>query len=721
MNRNLRLKVGSRFFASLSVIVLMFPSVMPGGTSLRAEEVKATRTNLARVKLLETTRRKEFSVWKPFLKSNTKSVRLAAIRAVGQVGVPSATSLLRNAVNDQDVSIQDAALFSLIQLEELDTSTLESSALNATDERLRARRIRLLGLAAEPASDEFLTKVLSSKEPQSHLNLVRALRQRTRNRPGEPVALSGRQLAELFKTGDEALRVEVLRLVKENKLTSGPWETELGELCAQQTVVSVVNECLLSHSKLKTPAAFFGVPAVTEPKWSTQVALSNTYAEGQNISKLISQIESNLAGIKDASIPLETASFYGVITPIEASINMGKNQALKKAGEHVYNAIELDGVSVNDATGALGLSLSHLHCAAAALMDRHLERVRYVKRCGAVDYGQPLRDMWMVRAVMNWPPKSRAKWFDRRFTKLAPRAQILTLELAEGQEAEFLKNLLEEALASEVSAVAGSAAKIIGRNQVEGLEAQLVSTYRRTLAQREFSVVEAIITALGRLSYETAEILFTRHREDPHTGIRQAAILGLAAIEQKRLSHNHIDRLETMQLGRRSFEPPPAAIIGAEKIDSSLITPPPVTRFKVRTTKGTFEIELNPEWAVLATKKLVSLAGQKFFDGQSVTIRRDGDLVVGDPSGLGWDGKGRNVPDERSPEEVLAGSVILDRSGRDTATSRLLITRQDRPGLFGTVNLVGRVTKGGEGLNAVVEGDRILAIQPATDSTPAPK
>ena len=286
--------------------------------------MKATRTNLARVKLLETARRKEFSVWKPFLKSNTKSVRLAAIRAVGQVGVPSATSLLRNAVNDQDVSIQDAALFSLIQLEELDTSTLESSALNATDERLRARRIRLLGLAAEPASDEFLTKVLSSKEPQSHLNLVRALRQRTRNRPGEPVALSGRQLAELFKTGDEALRVEVLRLVKENKLTSGPWETELGELCAQQTVVSVVNECLLSHSKLKTPAAFFGVPAVTEPKWSTQVALSNTYAEGQNISKLISQIESNLAGIKDASIPLETASFYGVITPIEASINMGK-------------------------------------------------------------------------------------------------------------------------------------------------------------------------------------------------------------------------------------------------------------------------------------------------------------------------------------------------------------------------------------------------------------
>ncbi|MGB0645599.1 MAG: peptidylprolyl isomerase [Bradymonadia bacterium] len=721
MNRNLRFKVGGRFFASLSVVVLLLPGVMPGGAALRAEEAEGIQTKLARVKLLETTRRKELSVWKSFLKSKNLRIRLAAIRGVGQAGVTTATSLLRNAVNDQDASIQDAALFSLLQLEELDTSVLESSVLSATDEALRARRIRLLGLAAESASEEFVTKILLSKEPQSHLNLVRALRQRAKYRTGEPVPLSGRQLVDLFKTGHESLRVEVLRIIQENTFTSGPWQTELGALCGQQTVVSVVNECLLSHSKLKMSAAFFNVPAVTQPMWSTQVALSSAYADGENVSKLIGQIEGNLAGIKDASIPLETANFYGVIRPIEISIGMAKNKELKKAGENVYNAIELDGVSVNDATGALGLSLSHLHCAAAALMDRHLERVKYVKRCGATDYGQPLRDMWMVKSVMNWPLKNRARWFARGFKTLAPRAQILTLELAEGQDPDFLKTLLEQALASEVPAVAGIAAKIIGRSQVEGLEAELVSTYRRTLAQREFSVVEAIITALGRLSYETAEILFSRHREDPHTGIREAAIIGLAAIEQKRLRHNHIDRLETMQLGRRSFEPPPAAILGAEKIDSSLIVPPPFTRFKVRTTKGTFDIELKPEWAVLATKKLVSLAGQKFFDGQSVTIRRDGDLIVGDPSGLGWDGKGRNVPDERSPEEVLAGSVILDRSGRDTATSRLLITRQDRPDLYGMVNLVGRVRQGGEGLSAVVEGDRILDIQPELGSIPASK
>ena len=85
---------------------------------------------------------------------------------------------------------------------------------------------------------------------------------------------------------------------------------------------------------------------------------------------------------------------------------------------------------------------------------------------------------------------------------------------------------------------------------------------------------------------------------------------------------------------------------------------------------------------------------------------------MGDPSGLGWEGKGRNVPDEMSPVEIEAGSLILDRSGRDTGTSRLLITRRARPELYGRVNVVGRLLAESDGLDAVVEGDRILSIQP---------
>ena len=239
-----------------------------------------------------------------------------------------------------------------------------------------------------------------------------------------------------------------------------------------------------------------------------------------------------------------------------------------------------------------------------------------------------------------------------------------------------------------------------------------MSAYRRTIAQREFSVVEAVIKALALLSYDTAEELFSRHREDPHSGIREAASLGLKAIEQKRLNESGVDRLETMQLAKRGFEPPPAAVLDGKHTDPRLTAAPELTKFVARTTKGTFTLNLMPRWAFFACKKLVILAKEGFFNGQGITLQRNGDIVAGDPSGLGWEGKGWNVPDEMSPVEIGPGYLILDRSGRDTGTSRLLLTRTTRPELYGRVNVVGKIVSGAEGLTAVVEGDRILSIQP---------
>ena len=703
-------------FGTMSVVCFVATLLLSTfGFQAVAQDAPKQATQLARIKLLEQSRRKELSVWRPFLKSDDAVVRRAGLRAVGQVGAVNAASMLRTAINDSDPRVQEAALFSLIQLGELDSSVFESMIEGTTDIKAQARRVRFVGLLDESVSAAFVEKLLRHQSEPLQLSLIRALRQRQIRSEDATQLITGEQLAALFEKGTQPTKAAALRYLRNAVLKPGPWQARMQALCMEQKDVRVLNECVLTHTRLGEGHALLNLPALATPAWSTQVALAQARARGQDVTGLVAQVEANLAGLKDGSIPLETASFYGVITPIEASIGMEKSADLKRVGEAAFAAIQLEGVSVNDATGGLGLSLSHLHCAAAALVDRNLEKVRLTRSCGAADYNKALRDMWMIRAIMNWTPKRRDRWFKRHYKSIEPRAQILALKLAQDGDPEHLRFLLEHALTSEVAAVAGSAAKIIGRKKISGLEAEMVSAYRRTIAQREFSVVEAVIAALAHLSYETAEILFTRHREDPHSGIREAAMMGLAAIEESRLKHNDVDRLETMQLGRRSFEPPPAVLIGNGKVDVSSIRPPASTRFSVRTTKGTLEIELRPEWGLLASKKLAALASRKFFDGQSITIQRDGDLIVGDPSGLGWDGKGRNVPDEMSAQEVLAGSVILHRSGRDTATSRLLITRVDRPELFGRVNLVGRVTKGLEGLDAVVEGDRILRILPLSD------
>ena len=138
---------------------------------------------LAQVRLLEKTRRKEMSGWRPLLNSKIKSVRLAAVRAVGQANVHKALPILRTAVADPNPQIQDAALFSLLQLGELDAETLVNAVTSTADITTKANRIRLIGFLDTAGFDQatltsLLEGLLTSTEEKVVAAFLNALRQR---------------------------------------------------------------------------------------------------------------------------------------------------------------------------------------------------------------------------------------------------------------------------------------------------------------------------------------------------------------------------------------------------------------------------------------------------------------------------------------------------------------------------------------------------------------
>ena len=517
-------------------------------------------------------------------------------------------------------------------------------------------------------------------------------------------------IAHHLKNWPEQTQVKALQLLSTSKETNPPHLAKLDKWCAEQTSVSLQGECLnvLSSKGMQTSGIFDAWKNKTDPP--ILVARSQALVRFGDVDRLAGQILAQVPAIKTGNLPVETSAFYGVMSPIKQSIRMKPSEQLKEAANAVYTAINLDGVSISGVTAGLGLGLSHLHCAGAALWDRNVQRIRRTRKCGARDYPQALRDMWKVESVIQWTKAKRESWLKAHFERLSPRAQILLLEYLDSLDEPSKSLVLKKALASTVSAVCGHAARAIGNHQLTGLEAELVTAYRRNIERREFTVVESVLRALAKIEFVTAEDLFSRHRADPHVGIREAAIEGLNVIEARRLREGTINRLETMQLSKRGFEPPPASVLSTSMVDLDIVRVPTVTQYEVLTTKGTFVIELLPQYALLGSKKLIRLALKSFFDGQSITLQRNGDIVVGDPDGLGWDGAGRNVPDEVHPTEVGTGTLLLARSGRDSATSRVVITRLPRPEYFGRANVVGRIINGVESIAAVVEGDRILRI-----------
>ena len=123
--------------------------------------------------------------------------------------------------------------------------------------------------------------------------------------------------------------------------------------------------------------------------------------------------------------------------------------------------------------------------------------------------------MWKVESVIQWTKAKRESWLKAHFERLSPRAQILLLEYLDSLDEPSKSLVLKKALASTVSAVCGHAARAIGNHQLTGLEAELVTAYRRNIERREFTVVESVLRALAKIEFVTAEDLFSRHRADP--------------------------------------------------------------------------------------------------------------------------------------------------------------------------------------------------------------
>jgi cyclophilin family peptidyl-prolyl cis-trans isomerase len=110
----------------------------------------------------------------------------------------------------------------------------------------------------------------------------------------------------------------------------------------------------------------------------------------------------------------------------------------------------------------------------------------------------------------------------------------------------------------------------------------------------------------------------------------------------------------------------------------------------------------------------LQLAGQGFYDG--LTFHRvvpDFVVQAGDPRGDGWGGPGYSIRDEPNLLPFEAGVLGMALSGPDTAGSQFFIALTPQPHLEGEYTAFGRVVKGQELLNLIVEGDQIVRISEA--------
>lgn len=133
----------------------------------------------------------------------------------------------------------------------------------------------------------------------------------------------------------------------------------------------------------------------------------------------------------------------------------------------------------------------------------------------------------------------------------------------------------------------------------------------------------------------------------------------------------------------------------------------------MHTTKGDINIDLTPEKTPLTVANFLNLAKRGFYNGV-LFHRVISNFMIqgGDPTGSGMGGPGYKFEDEFDPTLKHDGPGVLSmaNAGPGTNGSQFFITHSAQPHLNNKHTVFGRVTKGQDVVNSIVQGDFIKSI-----------
>jgi cyclophilin family peptidyl-prolyl cis-trans isomerase len=133
----------------------------------------------------------------------------------------------------------------------------------------------------------------------------------------------------------------------------------------------------------------------------------------------------------------------------------------------------------------------------------------------------------------------------------------------------------------------------------------------------------------------------------------------------------------------------------------------------INTVRGPIRIELFGSDAPLTVWNFLTLARSGFY--RNTRFHRVVPNFVaqdGDPRGDGNGGPGYAIRDEMNPRRYERGAVGMALSGPDTGGSQYFITHSAQPHLDGHYTVFGRVARGYDVLDKIVQGDLIMRVDP---------
>lgn len=269
------------------------------------------------------------------------------------------------------------------------------------------------------------------------------------------------------------------------------------------------------------------------------------------------------------------------------------------------------------------------------------------------------------------------------------------------QNLERVRPLLHEYLKHPDNGVRLAAVMGLARNPVEADAPGLIEAFRTSTGEISGEVAFNALRALAQAGGPLARAIHLEAVRDPRPHVRRVAVEGLEGTFGQRIT---------------PAEPGPLDIQGEVALpgrDYPRWTHNPLV--EIVTTKGVLLFELLPAEAPAHVHSFLELAQTGFYDGL-IFHRVVADFVVqgGDMRGDGNGGKpvrGSDLRGEFTSRSYRRGALGMPRNeDPDSGGSQIFVTHRPTPHLDSRYTLFGLLLEGGEVLDTLELGDRILRI-----------
>ena len=669
-----------------------------------------TLSALARIQLLESSRRTERSKWRPLVNHANPMVRVVALRGIGRVQSMKLVSLVEAQLKHENPLVRAEATFAYGQLPGVSPQPISSLISSEKDQMVRERLVQVLGRLATTSDVAQLMQLTKDKASSVRAASLIALAELAARENGRLPGFEPSPLAAHLTDSDEAVRFGVAYILNRHPGIPDQHGLYWAEKCFKDKAAHIRALCAEALGRYGAKSKALRTQGSVDPSWRVRSAIAQAHSAAGDVEAIAQRLAAIATTLKTDTTPVMGAARHEVVALFNGALSHPTNQGVSNAAKGIF--IALQGMISGGKQGDMGLS--ELSCAAATLVDHGRRRIQLTKTCGDRSFPPRLREPWMVRVFKGQTHTAKINSLAGLYPKLTTAGRVFVLRtLGDMAANKKSKSLVLKSLESSTPTIVGAAADACGRLGIKEAIQPLMTAYQDAYQSGKYLVVQSIFEALGELRAEQSQAILEKHTNDSQPGVRRAAQQAVKRIDQAMRSRmGRTGMGGAFVPGRRGLLPPPAEAMVGERPDLSIIKPSRFNTAIIKTKRGNIEIKLLSNLARETIKNFVRLADKGFYRG--LTFHRVvANFVIqgGDPDGTGWGGPGYTIPCEVNGESFTTGTVGMALSGKDTGGSQFFITQGRVPQLDGKYTAFARVVSGQKVVDAIAPGDQILDVE----------